>query len=215
MRAEAIRTKVIEAALDCQDKGLIHGTSGNVSMVDREEGIMVITPSSIDYKKLTPELIPIVSLDTGEWIDGPYKPSIELSMHLAILRAKAKMTAVVHTHSLYATVVSLFLDELPPIAAASAPYSPVKVAPFRLPGTVELAECAVEAMGDHNVVCLLKNHGLIASGPTMERAISIAEYIEENAQTAYLAYVAGHMVPLPEKESKIMRDRAVKRMNLD
>jgi len=215
MRAEAIRRKVIEAALDCQDKGLIHGTSGNISMVDRNEGIMVITPSSIDYKKLTTELIPIVSLSAGEWIEGPYKPSIELSMHLAILRVKTKMTAVVHTHSLYATVVSLFFDELPPIAVASAPYSPVKVAPFRLPGTEEIAESAVEAMGDHNVVCLLKNHGLIASGPTMERAISIAEYVEENAQAAYLAYAVGHMVPLPKKEFKIMRDRAVKNMNLD
>ena len=65
-----------------------------------------------------------------------------------------------------------------------------------------------------NIVCLLQNHGQIAAGVTLDQAISIADYVEENAQTAYYAYAVGHMTPLPEEGFHIMRDRARKSMGL-
>ena len=125
------------------------------------------------------------------------------------------MEAVVHTHSPFATAMSILVEELPAVAAASAPYSPVKVAPFEIPGSQEIAEAAVKAMGDHNVVCLLENHGLIAAGRNVSQAMSIAEYVEENSQIAYYTYVAGKMKPLPESGYKIMHDRAVKKLGLE
>ena len=214
MKLEEVRKEIIAGALDCRARGVIHGTSGNLSVVDRESGLVAITPSNMDYDILKPEDIPLVRLDTGEWVEGPYKPSIEVIMHLAILRAKPKMNAVVHTHSLFATVMSLCVEELPSVAAASTPYSPTRVASFQIPGTQEMADAAVQAMGEDNVVCLLKHHGLIAAGPSLHVAMSIAEYVEENAQTAYYALLAGHMDAIPHAEYQIMHDRAVKRLGL-
>ncbi|HWQ75498.1 MAG TPA: class II aldolase/adducin family protein [Syntrophomonas sp.] len=214
MNFEKIRADVIAGAIKCQDMGLIHGTSGNVSIADREFGIVVITPSGIPYQDLSPEDVPVISLEDGRVIEGEKKPSKETPMHLAIYHARPKMNAVVHTHSLFATVMSIFLNELPAVAAASAPYAPIKVAPFEIPGSAEIAEAAVKAMEPGNIVCLLQSHGQIAAGVTLDQAISIADYVEENAQTAYYAHAIGHMTPLPEEGFHIMRDRARKSMGL-
>lgn len=215
MEKERAKEQVIQAAIECSDKKLIHGTSGNVSIACREEGVMVITPSGIPYEEITPDMVPVIDLATGEWTEGKCKPSTEAPMHRLIFLNKVKMEAVVHTHSPFATAMSILVEELPAVAAASAPYSPVKVAPFEIPGSQEIAEAAVKAMGDHNVVCLLENHGLIAAGRNVSQAMSIAEYVEENSQIAYYTYVAGKMKPLPESSYKIMHDRAVKKLGLE
>lgn len=215
MEKERAKEQVIQAAIECSDKKLIHGTSGNVSIACREEGVMVITPSGIPYEEITPDMVPVIDLATGEWTEGKCKPSIEAPMHRLIFLNKVKMEAVVHTHSPFATAMSILVEELPAVAAASAPYSPVKVAPFEIPGSQEIAEEAVKAMGDHNVVCLLENHGLIAAGRNVSQAMSIAEYVEENSQIAYYTYAAGKMKPLPESGYKIMHDRAVKKLGLE
>ncbi|WP_270577814.1 class II aldolase/adducin family protein [Anaerostipes caccae] len=215
MEKERAKEQVIQAAIECSDKKLIHGTSGNVSIACREEGVMVITPSGIPYEEITPDMVPVIDLATGEWTEGKCKPSTEAPMHRLIFLNKVKMEAVVHTHSPFATAMSILVEELPAVAAASAPYSPVKVAPFEIPGSQEIAEAAVKAMGDHNVVCLLENHGLIAAGRNVSQAMSIAEYVEENSQIAYYTYVAGKMKPLPESGYNIMHDRAVKKLGLE
>lgn len=214
MQFESLRIQVLDAARECLNRGLIHGTSGNVSAADREAGIVAITPTDIPYDQLEPKDIPLLNLSDSRQIDGPYPPSKEAPMHTAILLKKTKMNAVVHTHSMFSTVMSILVDELPAVAAAGAPYSPTRVAPCELPGSQEIADAAVAAMGDDNVVCLLKNHGLIAAGPTLARAMSIAEYVEENAQTAYYCLVADGMKPIPEPLYRTMHDRAVKKMGL-
>ena len=215
MEKERAKEQVIQAAIECSDKKLIHGTSGNVSIACREEGVMVITPSGIPYEEITPDMVPVIDLATGEWTEGKCKPSTEAPMHRLIFLNKVKMEAVVHTHSPFATAMSILVEELPAVAAASAPYSPVKVAPFEIPGSQKIAEAAVKAMGDHNVVCLLENHGLIAAGRNVSQAMSIAEYVDENSQIEYYTYVAVKMKPLPESGYKIMHDRAVKKLGLE
>ena len=104
---------------------------------------MVITPSGIPYEEITPDMVPVIDLATGEWTEGKCKPSTEAPMHRLIFLNKVKMEAVVHTHSPFATAMSILVEELPAVAAASAPYSPVKVAPFEIPGSQEIAEAAV------------------------------------------------------------------------
>lgn len=215
MEKEKAKEHVIKAAIECSHKKLIHGTSGNVSIACRQEGVMVITPSGIPYEEITPDMVPVIDLATGEWTEGTCRPSTEAPMHRLIYLKKEKMDAVVHTHSPFATAMSILVEELPAVAAASAPYSPVKSAPFEIPGSDEIAEAAVKAMGDHNVVCLLKNHGLIAAGRSVSQAMSIAEYVEENSQIAYYTYVAGKMEPIPEYGYKIMHERAVIKLGLD
>ena len=98
MKYQEIREIVVEAAKKSNALGLIHGTSGNISMRDDNDEVVAITPSGIEYETMTAEDITLVDLD-GNVIEGKYKPSSETPMHTAIMRARPDVRAVVHTHS--------------------------------------------------------------------------------------------------------------------
>lgn len=213
MKYQETREKVLEIAVKCLQHGLIHGTAGNVSMRVPGEDVVIITPSGIPYDKLIPEQLPVVSLH-AQLIDGDLKPSSETPMHTAIYRARPHVNGVVHTHSMFATVFSILEKEIPPMMPPSSPYAPVPVAPFELPGSEELGAAAVKALGKENLVCTLQNHGLIAACPTIDRAFTAAEYIEECAQLAYWSMMAGKMNPLPHAAVKELRERALKGLAL-
>lgn len=214
MDFEDIRKEVIHGSLDCMRKGLIRQTSGNISIADKQAGIYVITPSGIPYEKLSPSDVPVLALEDGGVIEGALPPSKESPMHRAILNKNPLIHSVVHTHSLYATVMSIILDDaLPPFAIGSTPYCPVRIAPYAVPGSDEIAQEALKAMGE-GLACLLKYHGQIAAGKTMWDAISAADYIEENAQTAYLTYAVGKYTPLPYDDYIFLHERALKNMGL-
>jgi ribulose-5-phosphate 4-epimerase/fuculose-1-phosphate aldolase len=133
-------------------------------------------------------------------------------MHFAVLKRKSAVCSVVHTHSLYATAMSVILeDELPAVTVGAALYAPTRIAPYAIPGSEEIAQEALKAMGDDNIACLLKFHGQLTAGASMRDAISAAEYIEENAQTAYLLYAVHRFTPLPYEDYKFLHDRAVKK----
>ena len=106
MKYEKIRKQVLEAILDAVDQGLIHGTSGNIALRDDEDDVVAITPSGIPYKGMTAEDIAIVDLN-GKWLDGKYKPSSEVPMHTAVMRARPDVKATVHTHAMYATIMAM------------------------------------------------------------------------------------------------------------
>ena len=89
MKYQETREKVLEVAVKCLNKGLIHGTAGNVSMRVPGEDVVIITPSGIPYDQLTPEQLPAVSLH-AELLDGEFKPSTETPMHTAVYRARKK-----------------------------------------------------------------------------------------------------------------------------
>ena len=112
MNYQKIREIVVEAAKKSNALGLIHGTSGNISMRDDNDEVVAITPSGIEYETMTAEDITLVDLD-GNVIEGKYKPSSETPMHTAIMRARPDIRAVVHTHSLFATVMSMKGGNLP------------------------------------------------------------------------------------------------------
>lgn len=210
---EETRKKVLEIAVKCLRYGLIHGTAGNVSMRVPGEDVVIITPAGIPYDELTPEQLPAVSLH-AQVVDGDFKPSSETPMHTAIYRARPHVNGVVHTHSMFATVFSIMEKEIPPMMPPSSPYAPVPVAPFELPGSEELGAAAVKALGKENMVCTLQNHGLIAACPTIDRAFTAAEYIEECAQIAYWTLMAGKMNPLPQVAVTELRGRALKGLSL-
>lgn len=149
--------------------------------------------------------LPAVSLH-AELLDGEFKPSTETPMHTAVYRARKNLNGIVHTHSMFATVFSILEKEIPPMMPPSTPYAPVPVAPFELPGSEELGQAAVNALGENKMVCTLQNHGLLAACPTLDRAFSAAEYIEECAQLAYWTMQAGKMNPLPDEAVQTLRD---------
>ena len=150
MKYENIRNQVLEAILQAVDMGLIHGTSGNIAMKDDKDPVVAITPSGISYAHMTADQIAIVDLKTGEWLDGPFKPSSEVPMHLAVMNARPDVTATVHTHGMFATIAAMEkFGELKAVTPPQAEFVPVGIVPFTMPGSDEVAEKVVDALGEN------------------------------------------------------------------
>lgn len=214
MKYENIRQQVLDAILDAVDQGLIHGTSGNIALRDDTDDVVAITPSGISYHGMTAGDIAIVDMN-GKWIDGPYKPSSEVPMHLATMRARKDVRATVHTHSMFATILAM--GEKPELKAVTPPqceFLPVGIVPFTMPGSDEVAEKVVAALGEAGRAVLIKNHGLFCCGKNMKAAMSAAIYTEEMATTNYYARLLGVFEPMPDEavqkmQALIAADQAV------
>ncbi len=206
MKYEKIRTIVLEAIFEAVEQGLIHGTSGNIAMRDDEDDVIAITPSGISYNGMTPGDIAIIDLN-GNWLDGPYKPSSEVPMHTAVMRARPDVKATVHTHSMYATIMAMGdCTELAPITPPHCEFTPVGIVPFGLPGSHDAAEKVAETLGATGRACLIKNHGMFTCGKDMEAAMHATIYTEEMAKTAYFAKLLGVYEPMPEEDAKKMKE---------
>ncbi|UNO42777.1 class II aldolase/adducin family protein [Streptomyces sp. MST-110588] len=154
--------------------GLVVGTSGNVSV--RVGDQVLVTPSGVPYDRLGPGDLTAVDLD-GRRTAGALEPTSELPMHLAVYRTTGA-TAIVHTHAAHATAVSTLVTELPLIHyMAAALGGPVRVAPYALYGTEELAENMLGALRDRTG-CLLRNHGTVTYGTTLDQAYDRTAQLE-------------------------------------
>lgn len=157
--------------------GLTTGSGGNISIFNREEGLIAISPSGLDYFETKVEDIVIVDLE-GNVVEGDLRPSSEMGMHLIFYKNREDASAIVHTHSKYATAVSCMGWDLEAVHyLVGFAGLDVKCAKYATYGSQELAENALEAIGNRNAV-LLGNHGLIALGSDVERAFSTAEHLE-------------------------------------
>lgn len=201
MNYQKIREQVLQAAQKSNALGLIHGTSGNISVRDTEKDVCAITPSGMPYETMKPEDISICDFD-GNLVEGDYKPSIEVIMHTLVYKNRPDVGAVVHTHSKYATIMSMEDGELPRATLPACMYYPIKIAgPFFMAGTKGLAECAVETLGKRGDVVILKNHGLLATGANIDAAMTCAIYTEEGAEIAYYCKLAGFNDYIPKGEA--------------
>ena len=117
-----LKRQVCEANLALRDAGLIFRTFGNVSGVDRESGHVVIKPSGVPYDEMRPKHMVVVSLGTGETVEGELRPSSDTPTHLAIYRALAAIGGVAHSHSLYATAWAQARREIPIFGTTHADY---------------------------------------------------------------------------------------------
>lgn len=219
MNYESTRKTVLNAILEAVDKGLINGTSGNITMRTPEDPTIVcITPSGISYSGMTPEDIAVVKLHedgTNEWIEGNFKPSSELPMHTEVLRRRPEINATVHTHSMNATICAMGEHpELRPITPPQCEFYPVGIVGFTMPGSKEVAAKVADALGDKGYVCLIKNHGMFACGENMKQAMHATVYTEEMAQTTVIAKTLGTYEPMPMEAVRAMleliaQDKAV------
>lgn len=157
--------------------GLTKGSGGNISIYNREENLVAITPSGMDYFETEEEDIVIIDID-GNILEGKHKPSSEIGMHLIFYKTREDANAIVHTHSMYATAVSCMGWTLEPVHyMVGMAGVDVKCSKYATYGSQELAENALRAMEDRNAV-LLGNHGLLALGNDVESAFSTAEHLE-------------------------------------
>jgi L-ribulose-5-phosphate 4-epimerase len=119
---EHLKKAVCQANLELVAEGLVIQTWGNVSGVDRERGLVVIKPSGVSYAGMKPEHQVVVSLETGEVVEGQLKPSSDTPTHLVLYRAFPQIGGVVHTHSLYATAWAQAQKDLPAYGTTQADY---------------------------------------------------------------------------------------------
>ena len=200
MLLQAQRDQVVEYGKKLVEAGLTVGTFGNLSVYDRESGLMAISPSGMDYFKTTPEDVALVDLD-GVQQDGPRKPSSEVDMHRLLYRRRSDVSAVVHTHSPAATTLACLGWAIEPIHYLVA-YSgrDVPCIPYYPFGTMELAEAAANAMGNDHNACLLGNHGLLSAGGALPFAFDVAQQTEFLSEIYYRTRLAGGGVLLTEQQ---------------
>ena len=205
MLLELERKEVVKYARQMLESGLVVGTGGNISIFNRDEKLLAITPGSKDYMDIGPEDIVIVDLNE-KIVDGKGKPSSELKLHTIYYENREDINAVVHTHSFYASALSCLNKGLPAIhymiASAGGELQCVPYATF---GTSELANNALLGMENRKAV-LLGNHGLVSGARTIEQAYSIAGHME---------YISGlYMTCLASgQEVKILSTEEVENLN--
>lgn len=187
---------------------LFAGTSGNLSLYDSKGGIMAITPTSTDYETMELNDIVLMKLN-GDIVEGTNRPSSEWRMHAAIYERRSEISAIVHSHSPYATSFAVSHEDIPVILIEMVPFlgGDVPLAQFALPGTVEVGLEALKVMDDRNA-CLLANHGVLAVGANLSQAHIRAIYVEDAAKIYHFAKCNGTAHCVPEKLVQIMKNRS-------
>jgi L-fuculose-phosphate aldolase len=195
------RQSIIEACRRMNALGVNQGTSGNISV--RHEQGMLVTPTSMSYDAMSPDDIVYMSMDGAPV--GKRQPSSEWRFHLDILRARADVNAVVHTHPPYCTSLSILERPIPPIhyMVAVAGGSDIRCAPYATFGTEALSANALVAL-EGRKACLLAHHGMIATGATLDKAMWLTVEVETLARQ-YLTCLQVQEPPLlPVEEIDIV-----------
>lgn len=193
----ALRKEIIENGLKMNTSGLNQGTSGNLSV--RSGDGFLITPSGIPYEQLQPKDIVTMSMD------GSYKhdlaPSSEWRFHRDILRDKPDVNAVVHAHPTYCTTLAILGKEIPAIhyMIAAAGGNSIRCARYETYGTEDLSRAALAAL-QGRAACLLANHGMIATGPSLAKGMWLAVEVETLAQQYCNALQLGQPNILSDEE---------------
>lgn len=191
MTEEAVlRQEIVAKCRELDAAGLNRGSSGNISA--RLGDDMLITPSAIPARDLEPGLIARMGLGgDGDW-EGPKKPSSEWRFHRDLLRARADVAAVVHTHAPFSTILAIARRPIPAIHYMIAAFggADIRCAGYATYGTAELSAEVVAAMQGRNG-CLMANHGMLVAGPNLTRTTWLAHELEALAHQYYHALLIG------------------------
>ena len=195
------REEIVEYGKKLVTSGLTKGTGGNISICDREQGLMAISPSGLDYFKTTPEDIVVMDFLRGGTVEGSRKPSVEFHMHAIFYARRGDVNAVVHTHATACSVMAALRWSLPAanylIAVCGA--AEIPCAEYATYATLELAQAAFEAVGG-GYAAFLANHGFISAAPDLPLAFGIAETCEHCAEIYLRAKALGEPVIVPDDE---------------
>ncbi|WP_426126482.1 class II aldolase/adducin family protein [Pararhizobium sp. PWRC1-1] len=200
MTENYVRQSIIDHCRKMNALGINQGTSGNISA--RYEDRMLITPSAAPYDEMTPDMIASLPLEGeyGAW-DGPRKPSTEWRFHLDIMRSRPEVHAVIHTHAIYSTILAIAHKPIPACHYMIAAFGgdDVKVCDYARYGTKELSDNILKAM-EGRTACLMANHGMLATGASLEKAMWAAVELETIAKQYYHALLIGGAVVLSAEE---------------
>ena len=204
---EELKESVLQANLELPRRGLVVYTWGNVSGVDRERGLMVIKPSGVSYEAMKASDMVVVSLETGEKVEGALNPSSDTPTHVVLYREFPEAGGIVHTHSRWATTLAQAGRDLPPLGTTHADHFYGAVPCTRamrreeiegVPGHYEweTGHVIVEAFRERGIdpacvpAALVRSHGPFTWGKTPAKAVENAVVLEE------LAFMAWHDLAL-------------------
>lgn len=196
---EVLKEIVCKANLELPKYGLVTFTWGNVSGVDREKGLMVIKPSGVEYDNMKPEDMVVVSLATGERVEGKWKPSSDTATHMALYNAFPNIGGIVHTHSRWATSWAQAGKGIPAYGTTHGDYfygeilCTRKMTPEEIAGEYELetGNVIIESFKvrgidpDQVPAVLVNSHGPFAWGTDPHNAVHNAVVLEELAFMAF------------------------------
>lgn len=169
MNEQEKRELLVEYGKKVVQTGLVHGTWGNLS-IRLDEKYMLVTPSGLDYNRLTADDMVKVKIRTLEY-EGDIKPTSEKGLHGGIYEKRPEVEAVIHTHSKYCSIFAAARKSVPvtngEIAAVFG--QKIALAGYGLPGTRKLMKNTIEALGK-NFGCIMANHGMICCGRNIKEA---------------------------------------------
>lgn len=207
-----LRESACRANLALAETGLVLGTFGNLSIVDRAAGVFAIKPSGVPYSQLTPDKIVLVSLETGAPLEGTLRPSSDTPTHLELYRA-FDCGAIVHTHSEYATMFAQARTAIGCMGTTHADYFRGDIPVTRaMTGTeveheyeANTGKVIVETFHVNNIspeevpAVLVANHAPFAWGPDADAAIENARVLEFVARMDWKARLVAPDAPRPDQ----------------
>ena len=184
MSEDALRDRIAAVGRSLYDRGLTHGSTGNLS-VRLADGRWLVTPTGASFGSLDPARISLLDADGNRLAGDP--PSKETFLHRAMYRARPRATAVVHLHSVHSVAVSVLADVdpadvLPPLTAYYVMrIGSLPLVPYHPPGDPALADAVAGYAGRHHAV-LLANHGPVVAGSSLDAATDAVEELEATAR---------------------------------
>jgi L-fuculose-phosphate aldolase len=192
--------------------GTQSGSAGNVSVLIEDEGTVAVTPHGLPYSEMKPDDICIMDLDLAP-VEGTLDPSVEAPLHVAVYKNRRDVSAVIHSHQIYASIFSILNQPIPPLfdEVTAAIGSPVEVVPYGVSGSPQLLENVVGKLANRAHCYLLQNHGALCVGRNLEKTVNYVELLEKTACIYYRAMATGKTVttlpdPLPEVLSRFVKE---------
>jgi ribulose-5-phosphate 4-epimerase/fuculose-1-phosphate aldolase len=185
---DPFKKQIVEAAQELVQKGYLMATGGNLSLRIPSRDGFAITPSNYDYLKMTPDDVCVLDLDLNP-LEGHLKPSVEASMHGAIYQVRRDVNAIVHTHQVFTSTLTLIKAPIPALFDEQARFlgRRVDIIPYAPSGTGLLKNAVARHVKNHNNAFMMQNHGALVFGHDMERAVHNVEILEKCAQAYLLA----------------------------
>jgi ribulose-5-phosphate 4-epimerase/fuculose-1-phosphate aldolase len=179
---------LVETAKTLVTKGYLLATGGNLSLKTDDEKSFVITPSNFDYLKMTIDDICVLDLNMNK-IEGEKKPSIESSIHCLVYNNRKDVKAIIHTHQVYASTLAIIDMPIPALFDEQVRFlgKSIQIIPYAPSGTVFLQKNLLKFLKNNHNAYILKNHGVICFGDSIDRAIDNIELVEKCALTYLLA----------------------------
>lgn len=191
---DSLRERLVKVAREIWEDGLTRGSGGNISAKIPGTKTCLIKPSGFRFKELQKDHFLLVNYETRKVLKGTLKPSVETPFHTGIYKVRPDVGGVVHAHT--TTLIGFASAGVPIVPVYMGAMMGVPIAGWYRPGTEELAEAAIKTLGDGNAV-MLKHHGVITVGPTIERASDLCVGLEMAAKSQLIAHLLGNVETVP------------------